>query len=84
MKTENVFDDQAGDFTFPNAADAAGDALLQADAKRVKLLTLQAKSASLGQLRSFDVRDQAAAAAAAQVRVIRQDLGLPPVSEQLY
>ncbi|HUK67237.1 MAG TPA: hypothetical protein VLW50_00525 [Streptosporangiaceae bacterium] len=85
VKTENAFDDQAGDFTFPNAADAAGDALLKADAKRVKLLTLQAGSTSLQQLQSFDASDQAAdAAVAAQVRVIRQDLGLPPVSAQLY
>jgi hypothetical protein len=85
VKTESAFDDQAGDFTFPNAADAAGDALLQADQKRVKLLTLQAKSASLPQLQSFDARDQAAdAAVAAQVKVIRQDMGLPPVTAQLY
>jgi hypothetical protein len=85
VKTESAFDDQVGDFTFPNAAVAAGEALVQADAKRVKLLTLQAKSASLSQLQSFDARDRAAdAAVAAQVRVIRQDLGLPPVSAQLY
>jgi hypothetical protein len=85
IKTENAFDDQAGDFTFPNAAVAAGAALVQADAKRVKLLTLQAKSTSLRQLRSLNARDQAAdAAVAAQVRVIRQDLGLPPISAPLY
>jgi len=85
VKTESAFDDQLGDFSFPHAAGAAGDALLQADQKRVKLLTLQVRSASFRELRSFDVRDRAAdAAVAAQVRVIRQDLGLAPVSAQLY
>jgi hypothetical protein len=38
-KTENEFDAQIGTFTFPNPAVAAGKALLQADAKRIKLLT---------------------------------------------
>jgi hypothetical protein len=85
VKTESAFDDQIEDFTFPNAANAIGEALLEADQKRVKLLTLQAGSASLRQLQSFDSGDQAAdAAVAAQVRVIRQDLGLSPVTAQHY
>lgn len=85
VRTESAFDVQIANFTFPNAAVAAGAALQQADQNRVELLTLQARSASFRQLRSFDARVQAAnAAVAAQVGAIRQDLGLPAVGAQQY
>jgi hypothetical protein len=64
---------------------AAADVLLQADKKRIKLISLQAQSASLRQLRSFNSADQATAAAVeVQVGRIRQALGLPPVSKASY
>ena len=55
--------------------------LIQADNKRIKLISLQAQSTSLRQLRSFGGADQAATAAVeVQVGRIRQALGLPPSS----
>lgn len=85
VTTASAFDVQIGGFTFPNRASDAGVALLLADQKRVKVLGLQAQSTSLRQLRSFGPSVQAAdAAVAAQVRIIRQDMGLPAVGTPQY
>ena len=80
-KTETAFDNQLAGLTFPGAASNAADALIQADAKRIKLIGLQAQSASLRQLRSFGSADQTTTASVeAQVGRLRQALGLPPSS----
>jgi hypothetical protein len=80
-RTEASFDDRLARITFPGAAGIAAGGLLQADQKRIKLIGLQAQLTSLRQLRSFGSADQAATAAVeAQVRRIRQALGLPPAS----
>ncbi|HUL27567.1 MAG TPA: hypothetical protein VLW44_17555 [Streptosporangiaceae bacterium] len=80
-KTEASFDDQLDEITFPGVADTAADALIRADAKRIKLIGLQAGSTSLRQLRSFASADQTTTAAVeVQVGLIRQALGLPPSS----
>ena len=80
-KTEASFDTQLARITFPGAAGTAAGVLIQADEKRIKLISLQAQSASLRQLRSFGSADQTTAAAVeVQVGRIRQALGLPPVS----
>jgi hypothetical protein len=80
-KTEASFDSQLAEITFPGEADTTADALIRADKKRIKLISLQAQSASLRQLRSFGSADQTATAAVeVQAGRIRQDLGLPPAS----
>ena len=84
-KTEASFDDQLAGLTFPGAAGTAAGALIQADEKRIKLIGLQAQSASLKQFRSFGSADQATTAAVeAQVGRLRQALGLPPASAGGY
>jgi hypothetical protein len=80
-KTEASFDDQLDGITFPGAAGTAADALIQADKKRIKRISLQAQATSLRQLRSLGSADQATTAAVeVQVGRIRQALGLPPAS----
>jgi hypothetical protein len=82
---ETSFDNQLSQITFPRGADPHADLLIAADQKRIKLIRLQLKARTLGKLRSFDARDQAAdAAVAAQVRIMRRDLGLPAVAAPLY
>jgi hypothetical protein len=84
-KTEASFDTQLAKVTFPGAAGTAADALIQADEKRIKLIGLQAQSASLRQLRSFGSADQTTTTAVqVQVGRIRQALGLPPASTGGY
>jgi len=84
-KTEATFDNQLGQITFPRAADPHADLLIAADKKRIKLISLQMEARTLRKLRSFDARVQAAdVAVEVQVRIIRQDLGLPAASGPLY
>jgi hypothetical protein len=84
-KTEASFDQQLAQITFPAAADPHADLLIAADKKRIKLIGLQMQARTLRKLRSFDARDQAAdVAVEVQVRIIRQDLGLPAASGPLY
>lgn len=82
VKTEASFDDQLGGVTFQSLAENnVAAAVIQADGKRAKLFGLQVKSTSLGELQSFDSRDQAAnAAVEAQVASLRSALGLPAPS----
>jgi hypothetical protein len=85
VKTDTAFDNQLSQITFPPAADPHADTLTALDAKRIKLIKLQLQATSLRKLRAFDSRVEAASAAVdAQVRIMRQDLGLPPVSGGLY
>jgi hypothetical protein len=84
-KTAASFDNQLSQITFPPAPDPHADLLIAADQKLIKLVKLQIKAKTLKKLRSFDARDRAAdAAVEAQVRIIRQDLGLPAVAQGLY
>jgi hypothetical protein len=78
VQAEASFDNQLGDITFPPAPDPHADLLIAVDQKRIKLIRLQMQAKTLRKLRSFNARDLAAnAAVEAQVRIIRQDLGLP-------
>jgi hypothetical protein len=53
--------------------------LIQADKKRIKLISLQAQSTSFRELRSFGSADQTTTAAVeVQVGRIRQALGVSP------
>jgi hypothetical protein len=85
VKAETSFDSRLGAITFPPAADPHADLLTAADAKRIQLIELQLKARSLRKLRAFDGRIEAASSAVdAQVKIMRADLGLPPVSGGLY
>src|ERR1700733_9233995 len=85
VKAETAFDDQLGTITFPPAPDPHTDQLTAADAKRIKLIKLQLQVKSLRKLRALDSQVQAASVAVdAQVKIMRADLGLPPVSGGLY
>jgi hypothetical protein len=85
VKTDASFDTLLGEVAFPSSAGTAAAALINADQKREKLLALQAQSRSLRKLRRFDARDRAAdAAVEVQVRLIRQALGLPGSSGELF
>jgi hypothetical protein len=85
MKTEDSFDSQLGDVTFPGAAATVADALIAADQKRIKLIGQQAQARSLKKLRAFNSQVQAANAAVQnQAKIIRQDLGLSASSGPLF
>jgi hypothetical protein len=85
VKAETAFDNQLGEITFPPAADPHADTLTTLDAKRIKLIESQLRAPSLRKLRALDGRVEAASAAVdAQVKIVRADLGLPPVSGGLY
>jgi hypothetical protein len=80
--TERWFDRRLAEISFPPAIDAMVRALIKANQSRIELTGLQAKSNSLGQLRSFTSGHQAAdAAVETQVRLIRKALHLPPPSD---
>jgi hypothetical protein len=84
-KTEASFDNLLGEVAFPGAAATAADALLKADQAREKLIKLQAQAPTFRVLGSFAARVQAAdAAVEVQVKLIRQALGLPAPSGQLF
>jgi len=84
-QTEASFDDQLSAVGFPAAAETAEGALLQADQARTKLIEMQAHASSFAQMQSLNSRVQAAnAAVETQVKLIRQDLHLPPANPQMY
>lgn len=85
VQAETSFDNQLGEITFPPAPDPHADLLIAADQKRIKLIKLQMAARTLRKLRSFNAQDVAAnAVVEAQVKIIRQDLGLPPAPGNLY
>jgi hypothetical protein len=85
VQAETSFDNQLGEITFPPAPDPHADLLIAADQKRIKLIKLQLQAKTLRKLRSFNAQDLAAnAVVEAQVKIIRQDLGLPPAPGNLY
>jgi len=64
---------------FPLAIAATARALIRANQRRAVLAGRQARSSLVAVLVSFTSRHRAAdAAVEAQVRIIRQELGLPP------
>jgi hypothetical protein len=79
VATEREFDTQLLRIDFPaNVAEIAWD-LVQANNHRIALTERQSHSATIAKLRAFDSRHKAAdAAVEVQVRIIRQELGLPP------
>lgn len=84
-KTEVSFDNLLGDVAFPGAAATASAALVTADQAREKLIKLQAQAPTFRALRSFDTRVQAAdAVVEVEVKLVREALGLPPASGQLF
>ena len=85
VQAETSFDNQLGDITFPPAPHPHVDLLIAADQKRIKLIKLQMQAKTLRKLRSFNAQDVAAnAVVGEQVKIIRQDLGLPPAPGNLY
>jgi len=85
VQAEASFDDQLGEVTFPAAPDPHADLLIAADQKRIKLIKSQMEAKTLRKLRSFNAQDLAAnAVVEQQVKIIRQDLGLPAAPGNLY
>jgi hypothetical protein len=85
VQAETSFDNQLGDITFPPAPDPHVDLLIAADQKRIKLIKLQMQAKALRKLRAYNAQDLAAnAIVEEQVKIIRQDLGLPPAPGNLY
>ena len=79
--TERGFDRRLMKIAFPPQIAAVARALVRANQSRIKLTRLQARSASLARMRSYNKRHKVAdAAVEIQVRIIRADLGLPPPS----
>ena len=78
VATEHPFDRLLSKIAFPPRIAATARALVEANQRRMALTGLQARSPSVARLLSFTSRHRAAdAAVEAQVRIIRQALGLP-------
>jgi hypothetical protein len=85
VNTLASFDTQLGTVAFPGAAGTAAAALIQADQNLATLVGLQVRAPSLRKMRSFERRDEVAAAAVkTQAGLIRRALGLPPSSGELF
>jgi hypothetical protein len=86
VQTETSFDTVLATVGFQTTDEQNTEAaLLQADTARISLLDKQAKASSFAQMQSYDARVQTAGVAVvAQVKTLRQELGLPAVSGQLY
>jgi hypothetical protein len=86
VQTETSFDTQLAAVGFQSTAEQNTEAaLLQADPARISLLKKQADASSFTQMQSYDARVQTVSAAVtAQVKLLRQELGLPAASGQLY
>jgi hypothetical protein len=77
--TERNFDGKLMKIDFPAEVAEIAWTLVQVNNRRIALTERQSHAATLAKLRSFDRRHKAAdAAVEVQVRIIRQDLGLPP------
>jgi hypothetical protein len=80
--TERWFDQRLAQIPFPPGIAVTAGALVRVNESRATLTGQQAQSASVTGLRSFaDGHKAADAAVEAEVRVIRQALGLPPPSD---
>ncbi|SRR6266700_3478964 len=79
VATEHWFDQHLAAIPFPPRIAAISRALIRVNQERAEMASLQAQSASLTQLRSFNRLHRAAdAAVEAEVRLIRRALKLPP------
>jgi hypothetical protein len=79
VATERLFDKQLAAITFPPALESTARALIAANRKRFRMTERQARSTTLAQLQSLDARRKAGdAAVEVQVRLLRQQLHLPP------
>jgi hypothetical protein len=80
--TERWFDHHLAKIAFPPAIEAMVRALIEANSYRIKLTSLQAKSDSLAELRSFDTAHQGTDEAVEnEVKLVRQALRLPPPAD---
>jgi hypothetical protein len=80
--TERWFDQHLAKIPFPPALEAMVRSLIEANTTRIKLTSLQARSDSLSQLRSFDTAHKGADEAVEnEVKLIRRALRLPPPSD---
>lgn len=81
VATIGTLDKGLAAIAFPPAVAAIAHALIRASQSQARLLTRQARSASLKRLRSFDRRVQAAGAtAAAEAMLLRKALHVPASS----
>lgn len=79
VATERDFDAKLLKINFPADVAEVAWTLVQVNNRRIALTERQARAATIAELRSFDQRHKAAdAAVEVQVRIIREDLGLPP------
>jgi hypothetical protein len=79
--TERRFDTQLLAIAFPSWIELTARALVGVNQRRIALTERQASAPTLAAMRALDHRHRAAnAAVEAQVRLIRQFLGLPPPS----
>jgi hypothetical protein len=79
VTAENAFDTSLAGMQFPPAIAPIAQALIRADQARTKLIAEQERSSSLTQLRSFNHRVQAAAAAVqTEMTLILKALRSPP------
>ena len=79
--TERLFDHQLLGIAFPPEAQETARLLISANQARAQLTQTAASSASLRQLHGYQRRlDQADGPVEAMVRVIRSQLGLPPLA----
>jgi hypothetical protein len=77
--TERGFDSKLLKIAFPIDVKAIAWELVQANNERIALTERQSRVATIARLRGLDKRHKTADAAVEdQVRIIRQDLGLPP------
>jgi hypothetical protein len=81
VATERRFDTQLAAITFPPALENTARGLTVANQRRFRVTLLQARSTTLARLRSLDAQRKAGdAAVEAQVRLLREQLRLPPPS----
>jgi len=81
VATERLFDRQLAAITFPPALESTAHALTVANERRFRVTLLQARSATLARLRSLDAQRKAGdAAVEVEVRLLREQLRLPPPS----
>ncbi len=79
VATEHWFDSHLAAITFPPHTAAIARALILINQQRAAMTALQAQSASLTELRSFNRQHAAAdAAVETEVKLIRRALNLPP------
>jgi hypothetical protein len=79
VATERLFDTQLAAIKFPPALENTARALTVANERRFRVTLLQARSTTLARLRSLDAQRKAGdAAVEVEVRLLREQLRLPP------